>query len=140
MPAQVANLYNNCLKLASENKISSKNTWALPLIDHISDLVQPSTDEGQTNFQRASVTLDAGVVIYAHRVDSVHVDAFRVLGGLSRAGPSAQNGAHMPCMQCCRWFWWCGMCRYSCAVAAVDCPPAHLDAAALWRLSSFMSA
>ena len=39
------------------------------------------------NFQRASVTLDAGVSIYSHRVDSMHTDAFRVLGGLSRGGP-----------------------------------------------------
>ena len=36
---QVAALYENCLKLATENKITSRNTWGLPLIDHISDLV-----------------------------------------------------------------------------------------------------
>ena len=39
MLRQVSALYENCLKLATENKISSKNTWDLPLIDHISDLV-----------------------------------------------------------------------------------------------------
>ncbi|KAK9791389.1 hypothetical protein WJX73_000928 [Symbiochloris irregularis] len=88
----VATLYSNCLKLASENKITSRNTWALPLIDHISDLVQPSGEEAATNFQRASVTLDAGVTIYAHRVDSVHVDMFRVLGGLSRGGNQQNTG------------------------------------------------
>ena len=44
-------------------------------------------EQGQVNFQRASVTLDAGVSIYSHRVDSMHTDAFRVLGGLSRGGP-----------------------------------------------------
>ena len=36
---QVSALYENCLKLATENKITSRNTWELPLIDHISDLV-----------------------------------------------------------------------------------------------------
>lgn len=40
---QLSMLYQNCLKMASENKITKDNTWALPLIDHISDLVQPST-------------------------------------------------------------------------------------------------
>lgn len=37
---QLRALFDNCLKLASENKITAKNTWDLPLIDHLSDLVQ----------------------------------------------------------------------------------------------------
>ena len=53
-------------------------------------------EQGQVNFQRASVTLDAGVSIYSHRVDSMHTDAFRVLGGLSRGGAqqAAAAGLH----------------------------------------------
>ncbi len=39
---QIRALFDNCLKLASENKITAKNTWDLPLIDHLSDLVQVS--------------------------------------------------------------------------------------------------
>ena len=47
--------------------------------------MQPSQQEGETtNFQRASVTLGAGVEIYAKRVDSVHSETYKVLGGLSR--------------------------------------------------------
>ena len=38
--SQLCALFENCLKLASENKITAKNTWDLPLIDHLSDLVQ----------------------------------------------------------------------------------------------------
>lgn len=38
--AQLHALFDNCLKLASENKITAKNTWSLPLIDHLSDLIQ----------------------------------------------------------------------------------------------------
>jgi hypothetical protein len=38
--SQLCVLFENCLKLASENKITAKNTWDLPLIDHLSDLVQ----------------------------------------------------------------------------------------------------
>ena len=94
-PRQVAELYKNCIKLASENKISTRNTWSLNLIDHISDLVKPSYEEGrQTNFQRASCTLDAGVKIYAYRVDSVHSDVYKVMSGLSRsAGPEPEAAA-----------------------------------------------
>ncbi len=37
----VMNLYANCIKLASENKINAKNTWSLALIDHISIPARP---------------------------------------------------------------------------------------------------
>ena len=84
------------IKLASENKITAKNTWSLALIDHLSDLVKTEKDEdNNTNFQKASCTLDAGVKIYASRVDSVHTETFKVLGGLSRsaqAQPQEEEG------------------------------------------------
>ena len=65
-------LYQQCIKLATENKITSKNTWALGLIDHLHDLVKPNDQEGNdTNFQRASITLGAGIEIYSKRVDSI---------------------------------------------------------------------
>lgn len=87
---QVSALYQQCIKLATENKITSKNTWSLGLIDHLHDLVQPNDLEGNaTNFQRASLTLGAGVEIYAKRVDSVHAEAYKVMGSLSRAGAAA---------------------------------------------------
>jgi condensin complex subunit 2 len=57
--------------------------------------VKPCRDEGdQTNFQRASCTLDAGIKIYSYRVDSVHSDAFKVLGGLSRTAVQSREGDH----------------------------------------------
>ena len=89
---QVLELYRNSLKLASENKITKDNTWGLDLIDHMSDLVKPSDEEqGQTNFQRASCTLDAGVKIYSYRVDSVHNSIYKTLGGLSRTAAASQQ-------------------------------------------------
>ena len=99
--AAVAALYQNCLKLASENKITAKNTWALPLIDHMADLVAgggpggaggPGGEGDGTDFQRASLTLAAGVSIYAHRVDAVHGDVFRILGGLGRPAGEGVGG------------------------------------------------
>lgn len=94
---QVIELYRNTLKLASENKITKDNTWGLGLIDHMSDLVKPSDEEqGQTNFQRASCTLDAGVKIYSYRVDSVHNSIYKTLGGLSRtAAPNQRDDTGM---------------------------------------------
>ena len=57
LASQVSEMLGNVLKMASENKITAKNTWSLQLIDHLSDLVK--SGEERTNFQRASCTLDA---------------------------------------------------------------------------------
>eukprot|EP00055_Hartaetosiga_balthica_P005590 m.16596 g.16596 ORF g.16596 m.16596 type:complete len:727 (-) comp4645_c1_seq1:161-2341(-) len=80
---QLTDLYSNCIKMCSENKINQKNSWELPLIDYIADVT--STRPGElTNFQMASVTLDASVKIYSCRVDSIHAEAYKVLGGMNR--------------------------------------------------------
>ncbi|XP_078445889.1 condensin complex subunit [Wolffia australiana] len=84
---QITELFRNCIKLASENKINQKNTWELNLIDHLSEIIMvESDDDAETNFQKASCTLEAGVKIYSMRVDSVHSEAYKVLGGINRAG------------------------------------------------------
>ncbi|KAM7250084.1 hypothetical protein ACFE04_021967 [Oxalis oulophora] len=84
----IIELFQNCIKLASENKINQKNTWELKLIDHLSQIIKVDTAQGdtETNFQKASCTLEAGVKIYSARVDSVHAEAYRVLSGMHRAG------------------------------------------------------
>lgn len=97
-------MYSETIKLCQDNKINARNTWTLNLIDYMSMLVKNDANEDQlsrtvlfadevgntppteTNFQLAGVTLDAGVKIYCSRVDSVHKNAFKVLGGLSRSG------------------------------------------------------
>lgn len=74
---------------ATANKINEKNTWSLQLIDVMQDVLDDPNEQGNNrdaqilNFQRASCTLDASVMIYSKRVDSVHKDTFKVLGGLS---------------------------------------------------------
>ncbi|CAN6445668.1 unnamed protein product [Victoria cruziana] len=83
---QIVELFQNCIKLASENKINQKNTWELSLIDHLSDIIKVEDDDTETNFQKASCTLEAGVKIYSLRVDSAHSEAYKVLGGINRAG------------------------------------------------------
>ncbi|CAM6087382.1 unnamed protein product [Calypogeia fissa] len=79
-------LLQNCLKLSNANKINQGNTWDLKLIDHLSDLVKTDVDENeQINFQLASCTLETGVKIYSYRVDSVHSEAHKLVGGLGRS-------------------------------------------------------
>ncbi|OIW05910.1 hypothetical protein TanjilG_23696 [Lupinus angustifolius] len=90
---QILDLFQNCIKLASENKINQKNTWGLNLIDHLTDIIKAEEegDSTETNFQKASCTLEAGVKIYSLRVDSVHSEAYKVLGGMNRAGQEAEQ-------------------------------------------------
>ncbi|GER53225.1 condensin complex subunit 2 [Striga asiatica] len=84
---QILELFQNCIKLASENKINQKNTWELNLIDHLCDIIKVEEEnDTETNFQKASCTLEAGVKIYSMRVDSVHSEAYKVLGGINRVG------------------------------------------------------
>eukprot|EP00808_Paulinella_micropora_P031046 g83164.t1 len=89
---QMGLVYEECIKLATAGKINSKNTWQLKLIDYMQDMVRSENSENSeadlpaltsTNFTRASCTLDASVQIYSSRVDAVHKDTFKVLGGLS---------------------------------------------------------
>jgi condensin complex subunit 2 len=65
-------------------KINQKNTWQLNLIDHMSDVAEQGHNGELYNFNIASAAIDACAKIYSIRVDSVHVDAYKVLGGLSR--------------------------------------------------------
>eukprot|EP00697_Spironema_sp_BW2_P008355 gnl/Spiro4/22936_TR11319_c0_g1_i1.p1 gnl/Spiro4/22936_TR11319_c0_g1~~gnl/Spiro4/22936_TR11319_c0_g1_i1.p1 ORF type:complete len:746 (+),score=147.08 gnl/Spiro4/22936_TR11319_c0_g1_i1:66-2240(+) len=80
---QLAELYSSCIKMSADNKINQKNVWSLSLIDYMGEQV-----EGNTDFTLASCTLDASVKIYATRVDSVHAELLRVLGGLTRGAAS----------------------------------------------------
>lgn len=60
-------LLEQCLKLASENKINDRNAWSLDLITHLPDIVgsgpsraQQSHNNSTYNFQKMSGGLDAG--------------------------------------------------------------------------------
>ncbi|KAL0443993.1 UNVERIFIED_CONTAM: Condensin complex subunit [Sesamum latifolium] len=90
---QILELFHNCIKLASENKINQKNTWELNLIDHLCEIIKVEEEnDAETNFQKASCTLEAGVKIYSMRVDSVHSEAYKVLGGINRVGQEDEQG------------------------------------------------
>jgi len=107
-------LYSKCVQMVNENKISAKNAFDLPLIDHMDDIVDSFMGgrkrktsaggmsrasssrassgalnqgdvEAEHRFHEASCTIEASARIYACRVDCVHTDTYRVLGGLSSA-------------------------------------------------------
>jgi len=108
--SSLGELYSKCVQMVNENKISTKNAFDLPLIDHMDDIVgsfmggpvkiagMPGADQGQlvrvasgeeaaaeNRFHEASCTIEASARIYACRVDCVHTDTYRVLGGLNSA-------------------------------------------------------
>jgi len=73
------------LIILSRQKINRENSWKLNLIDYMDDVLHSHHQEGDlTNFQAASCTLEASTKIYSCRVDSVHEDTFKILGGLTR--------------------------------------------------------
>ncbi|CAK8535492.1 unnamed protein product [Lathyrus sativus] len=89
---QILELLHRCIKLASENKINQKNTWDLDLIDHLTDIIRDEDDNhGETNFQMASCTLEAGVKIYSLRVDSVYSETYKVLARMNRVGQETEQ-------------------------------------------------
>ena len=83
--AQLAEHYNNCIKLCAENKISTKNAFNLQLIDYMATQIKKKESD-MNNFQVAAGTLDASTKIYAYRVDSVYGDTLKIAGGLGQAG------------------------------------------------------
>ncbi|KAF1744544.1 hypothetical protein MXB_781 [Myxobolus squamalis] len=92
---QLRDIYATCIKLSAENKITKQNAFGLQLIDYMQEVLQQIKGEDGTNFQLASCTLDAGVKIYGHRVDSVHLDAFRIAGTLGH-GTDMHGSKELP--------------------------------------------
>ena len=48
--AQLAEHYNNCIKLSAENKISTKNAFNLQLIDYMATMIKKNQSD-MNNFQ-----------------------------------------------------------------------------------------
>ncbi|KAM3925156.1 condensin complex subunit 2 [Leptodactylus fuscus] len=81
--SQISDHYSTCIKLSQENRITTKNAFGLHLIDYMGDILKEKGSE-LTNFKVAAGTLDASAKIYAVRVDAVHADVYKVLGGLGK--------------------------------------------------------
>ncbi|NXN63419.1 CND2 protein, partial [Himantopus himantopus] len=88
--AQISDHYSTCIKLSAENKITTKNAFGLHLIDYMTEILKEKESE-LTNFKIAAGTLDASAKIYAVRVDAVHADTYKVLGGLGKDSSPKKN-------------------------------------------------
>ncbi|KAI5479524.1 hypothetical protein MNV49_003466 [Pseudohyphozyma bogoriensis] len=79
--------YEEWMKIATDNKITSTNTWNLALIDYFHDMrLLRNGDDNSINFQKASCTLDGCVKIWTSRVDSVATETGKLLSGLAEDG------------------------------------------------------
>nr|ODO04303.1 hypothetical protein L204_00661 [Cryptococcus depauperatus CBS 7855] len=87
------NNFEEWMKLATDNKITTNNTWNFALIDYFADLtlLRNGPDDQSINFQKASCTLDGCVKIWTSRVDSVATETGKLLSGLAGGEAEAQE-------------------------------------------------
>lgn len=83
--------FEEWIKMATDNKITSKNSWNFDLIDYFHDL-NVIKDGESINFQRASATLDGCVKIYSSRVESAASETGKLLSGLAKKKEMENNG------------------------------------------------
>ncbi|XP_012234863.1 condensin complex subunit 2 [Linepithema humile] len=87
---QMAESINQCIKLSTENKISIKNAFGLEMIDFMTYMIKKQ-DANMSNLQVASTSLDVSTKIYGFRVDSVHTEILKIVGGLDHQIADKQN-------------------------------------------------
>ncbi|RCK55623.1 Condensin complex subunit 2 [Candida viswanathii] len=75
--------FEEWIRMATDNKITLKNSWNFDLIDYFHDL-NVIKDGESINFQRASATLDGCVKIYLSRVESAASETGKLLSGLAK--------------------------------------------------------
>lgn len=80
---QMAESINRCIKLSTENKITIKNAFSLEMIDFMTYMIKKQ-DVNMSNLQVASTSLDVSTKIYGYRVDSVHMEILKMVGGLDK--------------------------------------------------------
>ncbi|XP_032679782.1 condensin complex subunit 2 [Odontomachus brunneus] len=80
---QIAESINQCIKLSAENKINIKNAFSLEMIDFMTYMIKKQ-DNNMSNLQVASTSLDVSSKIYGFRVDSVHTEILKIIGGLDK--------------------------------------------------------
>ena len=79
---QIAEKVSQCMKLSVENKINTKNAFSLEMIDFMNTLIKKK-DPKMSNLQVASTSLDVSAKIYGFRVDRVHQDVMKMMGGMN---------------------------------------------------------
>lgn len=93
-PSVIQENFETWIKMATDNKINSSNSWNFALIDYFHDLNVLMDSENKINFQKASATLDGCVKIYSSRVDSVSNETGKLLSGLAQKNQEDNDGSH----------------------------------------------
>lgn len=76
--------FEEAIRMATDNKITSANSWQFALIDYFHNMNMLKGNDGSSiNFQRAGATLDGCMKILSHRIDSVATDTGALLSGLA---------------------------------------------------------
>ncbi|XP_078042874.1 condensin complex subunit 2-like [Augochlora pura] len=88
--AQMEARITQCIKLGTENKINPKNAFNLEMIDFMTFMIKKK-DANMSNLQVASVSLDVSTKIYGYRVDGVHMDVLKLIGGLEKQKESNED-------------------------------------------------
>lgn len=78
--------------------------WSAHLVDYLdvfveSKVIDQADNNNATNFQKHAATLDASVRIYSSRVDAVHNDTYKMLGGLTRGQLDTEEPEETPTKQ-----------------------------------------
>ena len=81
---------DKAVHLIFQNKINAKNAFDVntDFVNTISKYLESSHKkskrDAESSWLRASASLDASAKIYGFRVDQVHTETYKVLGGLAR--------------------------------------------------------
>ena len=74
---------DKAIELMRYNKINAKNAFDIN-VDFIESLSNILNKNEESAWQRASASLDVSAKVYGYRVDSVHSETYKFLGGLNR--------------------------------------------------------
>ncbi|CDK29295.1 unnamed protein product [Kuraishia capsulata CBS 1993] len=87
--------FETWIKMASDNKINTQNSWNSTLIDYFHDM-NLLKEGNKINFQVASATLDGCMKVYTSRIDSAVSAAGSLLTGLAHGQDEGANGEDDP--------------------------------------------
>jgi hypothetical protein len=84
-------MIDETISLTFNNKVNIKNAFDIDIncIDNLSALI--TQQKGDNSWGRTGEALGAGAKIYGFRVDNVHMETYRILGGLHRHGMSNEE-------------------------------------------------
>ena len=95
-------MIDETIRLTADNKVNIKNAFDVDIncLDTLTTLVvqkeqqvaiKGGQEEDMNNWGRTGEALGAGAKIYGYRVDNVHMETYKILGGLARSGNQGEH-------------------------------------------------